>query len=212
MKKEELIALGLDDEQIKQVMALKGKAFSSLETERDTLKAEKATAEQALAMAQAKKVVPVVQDVDTLAAKVAELLAGQVQAEPKASPTADAATAAASAMLEEAKQIRKRAAFDLEAIKAGISPDVLDDVAKLADLNALEIGEDGKLDNEAITGQVSGIIEKFPMLKQQTGPYAGGGNPGGGTETPDPGAYGAQIGEKVAADKPAAAEQFKDFF
>lgn len=48
MKTEELKALGLNDEQIKQVMALRGKAVAGIEQERDAQKAarEKAEAEQ----------------------------------------------------------------------------------------------------------------------------------------------------------------------
>lgn len=45
MKKEELLAIGLTEEQTKQVMALRGKAFSDLETDRDALKTGKEKAE-----------------------------------------------------------------------------------------------------------------------------------------------------------------------
>ena len=49
MKKEKLLAIGLTEEQAKQVMMLRGEAFSALETERDTLKADKQKLEADLA-------------------------------------------------------------------------------------------------------------------------------------------------------------------
>lgn len=147
---------------------------------------------------------------------VRKMIADEIgkQAPPSTQPPIDSSAMDTEAqnMLNEARKIRVRATFDVLAVKAGINPDVLDDVAKMADLDGIDVSKDGTVSTEALQTQVDGLLGKFPMLKQQNGSYSGGGNPGGGSNKPEAGAFGAEIGQKVALEKTDAAEKFKEFF
>ena len=86
-----------------------------------------------------------------------------------------------------AQQAQIQAAATLEAVALGIDAKSIPYILKLADFSQA-IGQDGKINNEAINNALSTVLDEVPALKPQTAGGAGFiqvGNPGG-SSNPQP--------------------------
>lgn len=65
-----------------------------------------------------------------------------------------------------------------EAIKLGVDPKYTADVVRLAEMSAIEVGDDGTMDTAAISKAIDAVIKRVPVFKQSA-ENAGGFKVGG---------------------------------
>lgn len=142
MKKEDLIALGVDEETAKSIMALHGKTVTQLNAQVATLEGERDTAQQQLASNQT--------ELDTL------------KESAKGNETLTAQLADLQAKFDEAKTnsestiatLKKESAIELALTKAGARN--VKAAKALLDADKLEVGEEG----------VKGLDEQLEAIKK----------------------------------------------
>ena len=171
MKKEDLIALGVDEEVAKSIMALHGKTVTQLNAQVATLEGERDTAQQQLASNQT--------ELDALkeSAKGNEALTAQLadlQAKFDESKTNSENTIA---------DLKKQSAIELALTQAGARN--ITAVKALLDADKLTISENGV---EGLEEQLKAVQEANDYLFQQSPAEPGkptivtGGNPKGGSD------------------------------
>lgn len=104
-----------------------------------------------------------------------KLKAEKEEAEKKAK----AATDAANRRLVDAEA-------KVAAAAAGVKPEKLAYVLKLADLSQIEVGEDGTVDGKAVNAAIAAVLKDLPELTAGQRQVGGGTNPadGGGSNQP----------------------------
>lgn len=171
MKKEDLIALGVDEETAKSIMALHGKTVTQLNAQVATLEGERDTAQQQLASNQT--------ELDTLkeSAKGNEALTTQLadlQAKFDESKTNSENTIA---------DLKKQSAIELALTQAGARN--ITAVKALLDADKLTVSDKGV---EGLEEQLKAVQEANDYLFQQGSTEPGkptivtGGNPKGGSD------------------------------
>lgn len=81
-------------------------------------------------------------------------------------------------LLAQANKRLLEATATTEAVKLGVDPKYVGDVVKLANLSAVEVGEDGDIDASKISKEIDEVLKRLPMLKT-TAENAGGFKVGG---------------------------------
>lgn len=169
MKKEDLIALGVDEETAKSIMALHGKTVTQLNAQVATLEGERDTAKQQLESNQT--------ELDTFkeSAKGNEELTAQLadlQAKFDESKTNSENTIA---------DLKKQSAIELALTQAGARN--ITAVKALLDADKLTISENGV---EGLDEQLKSVQEAndylFQAAEPETPTIVTGGNPNGGTD------------------------------
>lgn len=105
----------------------------------------------------------------------------------------------AQAAQKAAQDAQIQAAATMAAVSLGISTNTIPYVLKMADLSAA-VGEDGKLNDDAIKNALNKVLEDIPALKPQAAGASGfvqvgvGGNPSQGAASADNDALKAAFG------------------
>jgi len=83
---------------------------------------------------------------------------------------------------QELAWVKTESEIRVQALAAGIKPEVLTHFIKLVDLDGIKINSEGQVDAEAVKSAVNKIIEDIPAFKSATAsvPKAGGDFGGGG--------------------------------
>lgn len=95
----------------------------------------------------------------------------------------------ANALLASANLRILGATATTEAVKLGVDPKYVADAVRLADLSNIEVGEDGKVDEAAVSKALDAVLKRMPVLKGNSG---GDGQQGGGFRVGGEGGKGKQ--------------------